>query len=185
MGKILVSEFITLDGVIDTPTFTFPFGFTDGMGAAMAQLTGPSTEAILFGRTTWVESGPAWSGRDLSDDPGAPFFNNTHKHVVSSTLTNVESWQNSSVLGGYDAASIQQLKDGLDGGIYVYGSGTLVRAMLADGLVDELHLFLYPVTLGNGPQLFPAGAPARTLALAGSEAFDNGVVHLTYAPTSG
>jgi dihydrofolate reductase len=185
MGKIKVSEFITLDGVIDEPTFTFDYGFTDAMGEAMGRLTDGGSEAILFGRTTWVESGPAWSGRDMQDDPGAPFFNNTPKYVVSATLENADGWNNSTVIGGYDADAIQKLKDSVDGGIYVYGSGTLVRAMIADGLVDELHLFLYPVALGSGPRLFPEGAPKTVLSLAGSEAFDNGVMHLTYTPTPG
>ena len=179
MGKIMISEFITLDGVIGAPTFTFDYGFTDTMGDAMGRLTGGS-KAILFGRTTWVESGPAWSGRDMADDPGAPFFNNTPKYVVSATLDNVESWDNSTLLGGYDVDVIQKLKDQVDGGIYVYGSGTLVRAMLADALIDELHLFVYPVALGGGPKLFPDGAPKTTLYLAGNESFDNGVIHLTY-----
>jgi dihydrofolate reductase len=183
MGRIIVSEFITLDGVIGAPTFTFDYGFTDGMGQAMSRMTDQGSEAILFGRTTWVESGPAWSGRDRADDPGAPFFNNTPKYVVSGTLDNVDSWQNSTLLGGYDARAIQDLKDRENSGIYVYGSGTLVRAMLADVLVDELHLFVYPVAVGTGPRLFPEGAPRTTLSLAGSESFDNGVVHLTYAPS--
>ena len=182
MGRIIVSEFITLDGVIGAPTFTFDYGFTDAMATAMSQLTDQGSEAILFGRTTWVESGPAWSGRDMADDPGAPFFNNTPKYVVSSTLETVDSWSNSALIGGYDVEVIQGLKDRVNGGIYVYGSGTLVRAMLADALVDELHLFLYPVALGTGPKLFPEGAPRTTLSLTGSESFDNGVVHLTYAP---
>jgi dihydrofolate reductase len=184
MGRIVVSEFSTLDGVIGAPTFTFDYGFTDAMGAAMGVLTGPGTTAILFGRTTWVESGPAWSGRDLADDPGAPFFNNTVKYVVSGSLSTVDGWNNSRLVGGYSAETVQQLKDGVDGAIYVYGSGTLVRAMLADGLVDELHLFVYPVALGTGPRLFPEGAPESRLRLLGTEAFDNGVVHLSYAPAA-
>jgi dihydrofolate reductase len=180
MGKILVSEFTTLDGVIGAPTFTFPYGFTEAMGEAMGRLTG-SSEAILFGRTTWVESGPAWSGRDMADDPGAPFFNETPKHVVSTTLEDVSSWSGSSVVPGYDVEAVQALKDSVDGGIYCYGSGTLVRALLADGLVDELHLWLYPVAVGAGPRLFEEGA-ATTLQLGGAESFENGVVHLTYVP---
>jgi dihydrofolate reductase len=179
MGKILVSEFITLDGVIGAPTFTFDYPFTDAMGEAMGRLTDHGSDAILFGRTTWEESGPAWSSRDMADDPGAPFFNNTPKHVVSASRTDVDGWANSSLLGGYDVATIQKLKDSVERGIYCYGSGTLVRAMLADGLVDELHLFLYPVAVGDGPRLFPEGARS-TLKLGGSESFENGVVHLTY-----
>lgn len=179
MGRILVSEFITLDGVIGAPTFTFDYPFTDAMGAAMGQLTTGSSTAILFGRTTWEESGPAWSSRDMADDPGTPFFNDTPKYVVSGSRTDADGWAHSSLLGAYDAAAIQKLKDGVDGGIYCYGSGTLVRAMLADGLVDELHLWLYPVAVGDGPRLFPEGAQT-TLTLGGSESFENGVVHLTY-----
>ncbi len=184
MGKILVSEFITLDGVIGAPTFTFDFGFTEGMAETMARLTG-GCSAILFGRTTWVESGPAWSGRDMADDPGAPFFNDTAKYVVSTTLASVDSWKNSELLGGYDVQVVQDLKDRIPDGIYCYGSGTLVRAMLADTLVDELHLFLYPVAVGDGPVLFPTGAPVTAFSLAGSETFDNGVVHLAYTPKVG
>lgn len=92
MGKIMVSEFITLDGVIGAPTFTFDYEFTDAMSEAMSRLTDQGSEAMLFGRTTWVESGAAWSGREMADDPGAPFFNNTPKYVVSATLDNVDGW---------------------------------------------------------------------------------------------
>ncbi len=182
MGTIKVSEFITLDGSIGVPTFTFDYPFTDAQSAAMSQLTDQGSEAMLFGRTTWVESGPAWTSREMADDLGAPFFNQTKKHVVSGSLDDVSSWQNSTLIGAYDPAAIQQVKDSVGGGIYVYGSGTLVRAMLADGLVDELHLFVYPVTTGEGPKLFPEGAPASRMTLAASESFDNGVLHLTYAP---
>ncbi|MCW2529625.1 MAG: bifunctional deaminase-reductase domain protein [Pseudonocardiales bacterium] len=184
MGTIKVSEFITLDGVIGAPTFTFDYGFTEAMGEAMSGLTDKGAEAMLFGRTTWVESGPAWSERDMADDPGAPFFNNTPKFVVSSTLTDVDSWSNSTLIGGYDVGAIRQVKDSVAGGIYIYGSGTLVRALIADGLVDELHLFLYPVTIGSGPKLFPDGAPQTKLSLAASESFENSVVHLTYIPAA-
>ncbi|MBW0115122.1 dihydrofolate reductase family protein [Pseudonocardia abyssalis] len=181
MGQIKVSEFITLDGVIGAPTFTFEYPFTDAMGEAMGRLTSGGSEAILFGRTTWEESGPAWTSRDMADDPGAPFFNDTPKYVVSASRTDADGWAHSSLLGGYDAAALRRFKDGIDGGIYCYGSGTLVRAMLADGLVDELHLWLYPVAVGDGPKLFPEGTRS-TLRLGGSESFDNGVVHLTYTP---
>src|SRR5436190_606440 len=77
------------------------------------------------------------------EDPGAPFMNETPKYVVSSKLQSTE-WQNSSVLGSYDPEAIQSLKDRIEAGIYVSGSAQLVRSMLADGLVDELHLFVYP-----------------------------------------
>src|SRR5437870_11479935 len=152
MGAILVHEFSTLDGVVESPTWTFEFGFDPKMGEAIAELTGRS-RAILLGRNTYEMFEPAWSTRTAEDDPGAPFFNDTQKYVVSSSLTE-PTWRNSTILGPYDADAIRRLKGVVDGDVYVSGSGTLVRAMLADGLVDELHLFVFPLTLGPGPRLF-------------------------------
>jgi dihydrofolate reductase len=85
-------------------------------------------------------------------------------------------------VGPYDPATIRRLKDEVDGDLYVSGSGTLVRAMLADGLVDELHLLVYPLTRGSGPRLFAEGATPGKLALSATESFDNGVVYLAYRP---
>jgi dihydrofolate reductase len=183
MGEIKAHEFVSLDGVYEDPSWTFPFGFTEGLGRALAELTGAST-VILLGRRTWEMFAPAWSNRTAADDPGAPFFNDTTKYVVSTTLTSADAWQNSTVLGGYDAAAIRELKDRTAGTIYVSGSGTLVRALVADGLLDELHLIVYPVVLGTGERLFPDGTARTRLQLVGSEAFDNGVLHLSYAPST-
>ena len=94
-------------------------------------------------------------------------------------------WNNSTILGPYRADGIRELKDQADGDIYVSGSGTLVRALLADGLVDELHLFVYPVASGEGARLFASGGPAVTFTLTGSDTYRNGVVHLAYAPAAG
>jgi dihydrofolate reductase len=180
MGAILVHEFMTLDGVIDAPTWTFDYGFDPKMGEALAAVTG-RCRAILLGRTTFEMFAQAWPTRTVEDDPGAPFFNDTRKYVVSGSLTDPDAtWRNSTALGPYDPGAIGKLKDEVDGDIYVSGSGTLVRAMLADGLVDELHLCVYPVTRAEGPRLFAPDAPPRTLSLAACEAYDNGVVYLAY-----
>jgi dihydrofolate reductase len=179
VGAIHVHEFMSLDGVIDTPTWTFDYGFLPEMGEAIGAVTGRSS-GILLGRTTFEMFAPAWSARTVEDDPGAPFFNDTTKHVVSSTLTDAEAiWRNSKVFGPYDPDAIRTLKDEV-GDLYVSGSGTLVRALLADGLVDELQLFVYPLTRGEGPRLFAEGAAPATLSLAESESYDNGVVYLNY-----
>ena len=180
MGEIHVHEFMSLDGVIDAPLWTFPYGFHPRMGEAIGAVTARST-AILLGRTTYEMFEPAWSTRTVEDDPGAPFFNDTTKYVVSGTLTD-PTWRNSTVVGPYDPDGIRRLKNETDGDLYVSGSGTLVRAMLADGLVDELHLFVYPLTRGEGPRLFPDGASARKLSLERSERYDNGVLYLAYRP---
>ncbi|HEV2786531.1 MAG TPA: dihydrofolate reductase family protein, partial [Solirubrobacteraceae bacterium] len=104
----------------------------------------------------------------------------TNKYVVSSTLT-TPTWRNSEVIGPYDPHAVDSLKDAV-GDLYVSGSGTLVRAMLADGLVDELHLFVYPLTRGPGPRLFPEDAAPATMSLAACDSYDNGVVYLAYRP---
>ena len=175
MGEICVHEFISLDGVYEDPSWTFDYGFDPQMGETIATLMGG---AILLGRRTYEMFYPAWSTRTAEDDPGAPFFNESPKYVVSSTLEHAD-WNNSTILGPYDPDAIRSLKESVDGSIYVSGSGTLVRGMLADGLVDELHLFVYPVALGSGERLFGRDGPVK-LAHVATDAYDNGVVHLAY-----
>ncbi|MDR3084268.1 MAG: dihydrofolate reductase family protein [Streptomyces sp.] len=182
MGTIAVHEFITLDGVIEAPSWTFDYPFDPKMGEAIAAIMG-SGQAILLGRRTYEEFAPAWSAKTAEEDPGAPFMNETPKYVVSSTLQTAE-WKNTTILGPYSPSTIGDLKERVDGTIYVSGSGTLARAMLTDGLVDELHLFVYPLAHGPGQRLFTDGGPATKFALAGSEAYSSGVVHLTYTPAA-
>lgn len=182
MGNIAIHEFISLDGVIENPTWTMDYPFDPRMGQAIAAIM-QTSKALLLGRATYQMFAPAWSGRTAEDDPGAPFMNDTPKYVVSSTLQSAD-WRNSEILGPYSVNAIRDLKDHVDGNIYVSGSGTLARALLADGLADELHLFVYPVTLGRGLRLFPEDGDAIKLALGGCEAYDSGVVHLTYRPAA-
>ena len=178
MGELHVHEFISLDGVIDAPTWTFEYGFHPEMGEAIGALT-ERCRGILLGRTTYEMFEPAWSTRTVEDDPGAPFFNDTTKYVVSATLT-TPTWRNSKIIGPYDPDIVRSLKEEVEGDLYVSGSGTLVRAMLADGLIDELHLFVYPLTRGLGPRLFHEEAAPFNLSLAACHAYENGVVYLAY-----
>jgi len=173
---IKAHEFISLDGVIDAPIWSFEYGFHPKMGerisAAMA-----TSKAILLGRVTYQMFEPAWSVRTAEDDPGAPFFNDTMKYVVSSTLKDA-TWRNSAILGPYDRDAINALKNEVDGDIFISGSGMLVRALIQDGLVDELQLSLYPLTRGSGPKLFENGMGETKWKVATSEAYDNGVTYL-------
>jgi dihydrofolate reductase len=152
------------------------------MGEAIGAIMGAGA-GLLLGRRTFEMFAPAWSTRTADEDPGAPFMNESPKYVVSSTLKDPE-WNNSTVIGPYDADAIRELKERVDGNLYVSGSGTLVRAMLADGLVDELHLFMYPLTLGAGQKLFADGEKT-SFTLARSEAYDSGVLYLEYRPSAG
>jgi dihydrofolate reductase len=178
VGAVHVHEFMSLDGVIDAPTWTFDYGFDPKMGAAIATVM-EGSRGILLGRTTYEMFEPAWSTRTVEDDPGAPFFNDTTKYVVSGTLTTT-TWRNSKIVGPYDPDAIRRLKDEVDGDLYVSGSARLVRAMLGDRLVDELHLFVYPLTRGSGPRLFPENAEPANLSLSACEPYENGVVYLAY-----
>jgi dihydrofolate reductase len=180
MGEIHTHHFMTLDGVIDAPMWSFDYEFLPGMAEVLGALTDRS-KAILLGRRTYVEFEPAWSTRTVEDDPGAPFFNETKKYVVSGTMTEA-TWNNSEIVGAYDPERIRRLKDEVDGDIFVSGSGTLVRAMLADGLVDALHIFMYPLTRGEGPRLFPDGFAQPKFALEACRPFEHGMVYLAYRP---
>ncbi len=182
MGSLRVHEFITLDGVIDAPSWTASFGFDPRMGEDLGRAIGDA-DGVLLGRTTYEMFAPVWSKRTAEDDPGAPFFNNTTKYVVSSTLTE-PIWQNSELIGAYDPKRIQQLKEESATSLYVSGSATLVHALLTDGLVDDLHLFVYPVTRPGGPRLFDDSVPAATWNRAGFEAYDGGVTYLHLTPAS-
>ena len=157
MGEVHVHEFMSLDGVIDAPTWTFDYGFDpqDG-GGASARSRGAATASCSGARPTRCSSRPGRRG-PWRTIPGRRSSTTPPSTSSRATLTEA-TWRNSEIIGPYDPDAIRSLKDEVDGDLYVSGSGTLVRAMLADGLVDELHLFVYPLTRGAGPRLFPDGA---------------------------
>jgi dihydrofolate reductase len=182
MATIAVHEFIALDGVFESPTWTFEYGFDPKMGETIGAMTEGST-TILLGRRTFEMFAPAWRDRTAEDDPGAPYFNDTEKFVVGTDVP-VDEWNNSTSLGAYDPDVIRKLKEERDGVIYISGSGRLVRGLLAEGLVDELHLFVYPIALGEGEKFWSEGEGPTKLALQAQDVYDNGVVHLSYGPAA-
>jgi dihydrofolate reductase len=187
MGQVVVSQFMTLDGVVEDPGGSE--GFELG-GWAFEVNRGPDGDefkvdevmaagALLLGRKTYEGFAAAWPGR--TDDMGfAEKFNNMPKYVVSTTLTDPE-WNNSHVLGDDLTAEVNWLRDTIDGDVLVNGSVQLVRALAAAGLVDEWRLMVYPVVLGAGKRLFDGGEK-EPLRLTGSQAVGDGVVILTYQP---
>ena len=178
MATIAAHEFISLDGVFESPSWTFDYGFDPAMGETLAEITGRSS-TILLGRRTFEMFAPAWRDRTVDDDPGAPFFNETEKVVVGSQEP-AEQWANSTRLGPYDPEAIRRLKAERDGVIYISGSGQLVRGLLREGLLDELHLFVHPLIIGSGKRLFPESPEMRPLELVDVTPTTTGVLLARY-----
>ena len=176
MGFIKSNLFISLDGVIESPeAWHFPY-FDDQMGAIVGEAMS-GNDATLLGRQTYDEFAAYWPNADPAD-PITAQMNGARKYVVSSTLPEA-AWENSTVVTGDVAAELTALKQ--DTRLSTTGSATLVRWLLEQGLVDELHLLVHPVVVGSGKKLFTDGAKVP-LTLVSSTTFETGVLHLVYAP---
>jgi dihydrofolate reductase len=156
MRKVIASEFVSLDDVMESPEkWHFPY-FNDEMGeaigAAMAQ-----ADAMLMGRVLYEEWAAYWPQQDPEENPVAGFMNGVQKYVVSTTLKEPLGWDNSTLIKGNVAEEIAGLKRQTGGDISISGSGTLVQSLLKDGLIDELRLMVHPVVVGNGKRLFEKG----------------------------
>ncbi|MEV6639097.1 dihydrofolate reductase family protein [Amycolatopsis sp. NPDC051371] len=179
MRKLVSNLFVSLDGVVEAPDkWSLPY-WSDEI-AASVDAGMAAADAMLLGRVTYENFASAWPDRTVEDDEGADFMNKVRKYVLSTTLSEV-TWRNSVLLPGNPASAIRDLKAETGGDIMTSGSGTTVRWLLSEGLVDELNLLLYPVVVGTGKRLFPAEGPNFPLTLKTSTAFGNGVVQLTYA----
>jgi dihydrofolate reductase len=175
MRKLNAWLFMTLDGVVEAPeNWVMP---DEEMFAAITAGYADA-DALLLGRRTYEIFAASWPERG-NDVDNAEWMNTTRKYVVSTTLTSPE-WQNSSVLEGDLAESVAELKNQPGKNILVNGSATLIRALLDADLLDELRLYVHPVVLGKGAQLFGASGAQVELALADTRAYENGVVSLTY-----
>lgn len=175
MRKLLVTQFVSLDGVMENPGWTFPY-WNDEIAAFKGEETA-ACDTLLLGRVTYEGFAAAWPD---SDDEGAPYFNNVRKVVVSTTLTEA-TWNNSVIIRENVVAAIRALKQEAGGDIGVHGSATLAQTLLQHGLVDRLHLLVYPVVLGEGRKFFAEGTTA-TLKLIETRPFSSGAVALVYAP---
>jgi dihydrofolate reductase len=180
--KIKSYFFISLDGVVESPDkWHFPY-FDDEMGAAVgAGFAG--SDAMLFGRVGYEESAGYWP--DHADEPFGDVMNDTQKYVVSSSLATAD-WKNTELIPGDRAASrLAELKAQEGGDITMSGSATTVRWLLRAGLLDELHLLVHPIVVGDGmARLFPADEPTVALKLQSSETLGSGVLNLAYVPAT-
>jgi dihydrofolate reductase len=173
--RIVVSEFITLDGVIEAPDqWSFPYGTDELYQYKLDELM--TTDAGLLGRVTYEGFAAAWPESDESDF--ATRLNNMPKYVVSTTLEKAE-WNNSHIIRSNVPEEIARLKQQPGNDMAVSGSATLIQTLIRHDLVDEYHLLVYPVVLGKGIRLFQEGATTN-LKLVESRTFSSGVVLLVY-----
>jgi dihydrofolate reductase len=175
MRKVVVTEFVSLDGVMEEPRWTFKY-WNDEIAKFKGEESSAS-DALLLGRVTYQGFAVAWPG---SKAEGADYFNSVRKYVVSTTLDKVE-WNNSTLIKDNIVEEITKLKeqDGQD--IAIHGSATLVQTLMQHDLVDRYRLLVYPVVVGKGKRLFKEGTTA-TLKLLESQSFSSGVVALVYEP---
>jgi dihydrofolate reductase len=188
VGRIVVTEFASLDGVIEDPGGAEDFKYggwsfeisrgDEGDNFKLDETM--SSEALLLGRVTYEGFAEAWPSRE---GEFADKFNSMPKYVVSSTLTE-PAWNNSTVLKGEVADEVAKLKQEQDGDIVVHGSAQLVQALLEHDLVDELRLMVFPVVLGTGKRLFGETTDKKTLRLVDSKRVGDGVAILVYAPAA-
>jgi class 3 adenylate cyclase/dihydrofolate reductase len=188
MGRLIVTAFMTLDGVMEAP------GYEDhrsGRNAWALRLIGDDVEdynlglargadAILLGRTTYQIWAAFWPS--LRDEEGlGQLMSAVPKFVASTTMTQVE-WENSTILSGDIVAEVRALKERFEREIVVYGSAELVASLMKSDVIDEYRLLVFPVVLGSGKRLFPDEADTSYLRLVATQPFESGVVLLTYQP---
>jgi dihydrofolate reductase len=184
MGRIVVTEFVSIDGVMEDPggSEDFDYGgwsFEYSRGDEGDQFKLDETmqsDALLLGRKTYEGFADAWPQRD---GEFADRFNNMPKYVVSSTLTDPE-WTNTTVIDGDLAAEVAKLRDAHDGDIVVHGSAQLTQALLENDLVDEVRLMVFPVVLGRGKRIFGETSNKKPLRLSDSKTVGDGVSILVY-----
>jgi dihydrofolate reductase len=181
MRKLVAAEFLSLDGVMESPDqWHFPY-FNDEMGQAVGEGF-ETSDALLMGRVLYEEWAAYWP--EHADEPFGDVMNSMKKYVVSSSLQSAE-WQNTEVINGDVAGKLADIKAQDGGDIAMSGSATTVRWLLREGLLDELNLLVHPLVVGEGmARLFPPDEPTVALELRSAQPFKSGVLNLSYAPAA-
>jgi len=182
MRRVVASEFVSLDGVMESPEkWHFPY-FDDEMGETIGSAMSAS-DAMLMGRVLYEEWAAFWPNQDPEENPAAVHMDGVRKYVVSTTLEEPLEWNNSPFIRENVAEEITWLKRQTGGVISISGSASLIRSLLSEGLIDELRLMVHLVVVGSGKRLFEEG-DRKALELVDSRTFSKGVVYLTYRPVS-
>ncbi|MGH3148314.1 MAG: dihydrofolate reductase family protein [Rubrobacter sp.] len=179
MRKVVVSEFVSLDGVIEEPSWTFPFPSDDRDKYKFDELA--AADALLLGRVTYEGFAAAWPQMAEKTGEYGAWMNGYPKHVASRTLTEPLDW-NATLIGADLAEEVAALKRKPGKDILVFGSGDLVNTLMEHDLIDEYRLMVFPVVVGSGRKLFEGGVENEPLQLVGTKTFASGVVVLTYGP---
>jgi dihydrofolate reductase len=185
--KILVSEFVSLDGVMEDPSWTFQFGSEEQEKFKVDELA--ASDALLLGRVTYEGFAAAWP--NMMEQFGGPrraelgeyadMMNGYPKYVVSTTLEEA-GWNSSTIIKGNIAEEVFRLKQQPGKDVLIFGSGNLVNTLMRHDLIDELRLMVFPIVVGSGKQLFEDGLEKTVLRLVDKTTFGSGVVVLTYRP---
>src|SRR5215216_329649 len=180
MRKVVVSEFVSLDGVIEDPRWTFRFMSEERENFKFDELS--ASDALLLGRVTYEGFAVAWPRMTEQAGEYADMMNGYPKHVVSTTLEEPLEWNNSTLIEGDVAEEVSGLKRQPGKDILVFGSGNLVNTLMEHDLIDEYRLMIFPIIVRSGRRLFADGIEERVLDLVNTETFGSGVVVLTYRP---
>jgi dihydrofolate reductase len=179
LRKVIAVEFVSLDGVMESPEdWAFSYSNEEMEEANASGMA--ASDAMLLGRVTYEQMAAYWSNQS-GGAPMVDYLNSVPKFVVSTSLDAVE-WQNSTLIEGDVAEEIAKLKQQPGKDIAILGSGILVRSLLQEELFDELRLIIHPIVLGSGRRLFENGGDRKALELVDSKTFSTGVLYLTYRP---
>jgi dihydrofolate reductase len=193
--RVVISEFITLDGVVQAPGgededtdggfrhggWSMPYFDPDAMGTALGDAMS-NVDALLYGRRTWQGMAAAWP--HMTNDPFADHMNSVKKYVVSQTLTQADlTWNNSTLIATNDViTAVSELRDSPGRDLCVVGSASLAKTLIAADLVDELNLMIEPILVGGGKTIFPADGARRPMKLVSTTTAATGVLICTYQP---
>ena len=181
MRKVVVVEFLSLDGVMEWPEeWAFSYSNDEMEEANAAGMA--ASDAMLLGRVTYQEFASYWPYQDSADQPFTDYLNNTPKYVVSTSLEEPLEWNNSTLIKGNVAEEVPRLKRQPGNDILIFGSGDLVNTLMQHDLIDEYRLMIFPVVVGSGKRLFGDEIDTKVLRLVETKTFGSGVVVLTYRP---
>jgi dihydrofolate reductase len=186
--KVIASEFVSVDGVMEDPSWTFQFASEEQERFKFDELA--ASDALLLGRTTYEGFATAWPNmmeqyegpRRAELGEYADMMNGYSKYVVSTTLEEPLEWDNSMLIKGNVAEEVSRLKQQPGKDILIFGSGKLVNTLMQHDLIDEYRLMVFPMVVGSGKRLFGDGIDTTVLELVDTETFGSGVVVLTYRP---